>query len=149
MTTRLHPFIGLAVAATLALPAASAAEDPGTFKVPGTETTLKLYGFVQLYATYDISGRIGDIENYDWASIPAVQPLHDTPQAKETGQFYLTARTSRVGIQSSTPTPLGALETKLEADFNGPNAFQGQTFTNSVLFRLRHAYATMRGFLVG
>ena len=150
MTRHLHLLAGLAVAAALLRPiAALPQEEPGTFKVPGTETTLKLYGFVQVYGTYDISGRIGDIENFDWASIPSVQPLEGTADAKETGQLYFTARTSRVGLQTNTPTGAGALGVRVEGDFNGPNGFQGQTYTNSVLFRLRHAYATMHGFLVG
>jgi hypothetical protein len=150
MTKHLHLFAALATVSALAIPAASLAQEtPGTFKIPGTNTTLTLNGFVQVYGTYDISGRVLDIENLDWASIPAVQPLDDTPPAKETGKLYFTARTTRVGFSTNTPTPIGALVTRVEGDFNGPNAFQGQTFTNSVLFRLRHAYGTMRGFLVG
>jgi hypothetical protein len=138
-----------AVALALALPLAALADEPGYFKVPGTDTTLKLYGYIELDATYDMSGRIADIENNDWASIVPVQPLKHTADAKETGQLYFTARTSRFGIQTSTPSAYGPVATKLEGDFNGPNGFQGQTYTNSVLFRLRHAYATMGGFLVG
>jgi hypothetical protein len=148
MSRSLRLLAGLALA--LALPASSLADEPpGYFKVPGTDTTLKLYGYVELDGTYDISGRIGDIENYDWASIVPVQPLKNTPNAKETGKLYFTARTSRFGIQTSSPTSFGPLATKLEGDFNGPNGYQGQTYTNSVLFRLRHAYATLGGFLVG
>ncbi|HET6438713.1 MAG TPA: DcaP family trimeric outer membrane transporter [Anaeromyxobacter sp.] len=140
----------LATTAALVLPgAALPQEPPGYFKIPGTDTTLKLYGFVQVYGTDDLSGRIADIENYDWATIVPVQPLNGTPDAKEKGRLYFTARTSRLGVTTTTPTRFGALDTKLEGDFNGPNGFQGQTYTNSVLFRLRHAYATMAGFLVG
>lgn len=150
MTKHLHLFGAFAAAIALALPSAAFPQEaPGSFKIPGTETTLTLNGFIQVYGTSDLSSRIGDIENYDWATIPGVQPLKDTRPAKETGILYLTARTSRIGISSSTPTPLGPLGTRLEGDFNGPNGFQGQTFTNSVLFRLRHAYGTLHGFLVG
>jgi hypothetical protein len=150
MTRHLQLLGVLAAATALALPcAAFSQETPGTFKIPGTSTTLTLNGFVQVYSTWDLSSRISDIENYDWASIVPVQPLKGTPQAKETGQFYLTARTTRVGFTTSTPTGMGALGVRVEGDFNGPNGFQGQTYTNSVLFRLRHAYATLHGFLVG
>jgi len=150
MTKHLHLFGALATATALALPiAALPQEAPGTFKIPGTETTLTLSGFIQVYGTSDLSSRIGDIENYDWATIPAVQPLKGTTAEKEHGILYLTARTSRIGLSTSTPTPVGPLGTRIEGDFNGPNGFQGQTYTNSVLFRLRHAYGTLHGFLVG
>ena len=139
-----------ALAWALLLPAAALSQDaPGVFKIPGTDSTLRLYGYAELDGTWDLSGRIGDIENYDWASIVPVQPLDGTPQANATGQTYLTARTSRFGIQTKSPTPIGPLEVKIEGDFNGPNGFQGQTFTNSVLFRLRQAYGNVHGFLVG
>lgn len=138
-----------ALAAALALPFAALAEDPGTFKIPGTNTTLRLNGYVQFDATFDISGRIADIENYDWASIVAVQPLDGTPDADKDGQLYFTARTTRVGLSTTTPTDAGTVGTRIEGDFNGPNGFQGQTFTNSVLFRLRHAYGTFGNLLVG
>lgn len=138
-----------ALAAALALPFGALAEDPGTFTIPGTNTTLRLYGYVQTDMTFDISGRIADIENYDWASIVSVQPLDGTADADKNGQLYFTARTTRVGFTTSTPTDAGAIGTKIEGDFNGPNGFQGQTFTNSVLFRLRHGYGTVGGLLVG
>jgi hypothetical protein len=150
MTRNPHLLTSLAAAAALAVPAVALPQEaPGSFKIPGTETTLTLNGFVQVYGTNDFGGRVIDIENLDWASIPAVQPLKDTPPAKETGKLYLTARTTRVGLSTSTPTPVGTLGTRVEGDFNGPNGFQGQTYTNSVLFRVRHAYATLHGFLVG
>jgi hypothetical protein len=147
MSRKSNSLAGVVLA--LAVPLSALADEPGYFKVPGTDTTLKLYGYVELDATYDLSGRIGDIENYDWSTIVPVQPLEHTGAARETGQLYFTARTSRLGIQTSTPSAYGPLGTKLEGDFNGPNGFQGQTYTNSVLFRLRHAYATLGGFLVG
>ena len=138
-----------ALAAALALPFAAAAQDAGTFTIPGTNTTLRLYGYVQTDMTYDFSGRVPDIENYDWATIVFAQPLDGTAAAERTGQIYLTARTTRVGFTTSTPTDAGVIGTKIEADFNGPNGFQGQSYTNSVLFRLRHAYGTVGNLLVG
>jgi len=150
MTRHLQLLAALAAAAALALPiTASAQEAPGTFKIPGTNTTLTLNGFAQVYGTYDISGRVNDIENLDWASIVFAQPLDGSVQESEHGVTYLTARTTRVGFQTSTPTAMGPLGVRVEGDFNGPNGFQGQSYTNSVLFRLRHAYGTLHGFLVG
>lgn len=140
----------LAALLALALPFAGVAQDVvGAFKIPGTNSTLKLNGFVQLDATYDIEGRINDIENYDYATITSVQPLEGTPNAMERGQMYLTGRVSRFGLQTATPSSWGDVNTRLEVDLNGPNSFQGQTFTNSMLFRMRHAYGQVGGLLVG
>jgi hypothetical protein len=139
-----------ALAAALSVPAHADDPAPGTFTIPGTQTTMRMYGYVQADATYDMSSRVGDIENYDWASFVAVQPLEKTFEAQErSNQLYLTGRTTRVGFTTSTPTAIGPVGVKVEADFNGPNDFQGQAYTNSVLLRLRHVYGTVGGFLVG
>jgi len=134
-----------------ALPLAAQAEDaPGVFKIPGTESTIKFYGYVQLDTTLDFSGRVGDIEDNDWASfLPAVPNDNSVRGNRYNPQWYLTARTSRFGIQTSTPSAMGNIGVRLEGDFNGPNQFQSETFTNSVLFRLRHAYGTVGNLLVG
>lgn len=132
----------------LALPA-SAEDAPGVFKVPGTDSTIKFYGYVQLDTTVDFGGRAVDIENNDWATILPAVPADDSFAAEKSPQTYLTARTSRFGIQTNTPSKYGNVGLKLEADFNGPSYFQSETYTNSVVFRLRHAYGTMGGLLLG
>lgn len=139
------------LAAALALPTAVRADDaPGVFKIPGTDSTIKIYGYVQLDTTFDMAGRDPNVEGNDWATQIALVPLKDDWEAKnKKNQLYFTARTSRFGIQTSTPSKLGAVGVKLEGDFNAPNLEQGQTYTNSVLFRLRHAYGTIGGLLVG
>jgi hypothetical protein len=140
--------------ALAALPLAAAAEDaPGVFKIPGTESTIKIYGYAQLDATVDFSGRANDAagyENTDWATaLPFVPDDKSAFSKRVKPQTYLTARTSRFGIQTSTPTKLGNVGVKVEGDFNGPNSFQSESYTNSVVFRLRHAYGTVGGFLAG
>ncbi|HSN90461.1 MAG TPA: DcaP family trimeric outer membrane transporter [Anaeromyxobacteraceae bacterium] len=142
-------FTAVLLALGLALPFAAAAEDAGVFKVPGTDSTIKFYGYAQLDGTVDFGARTPDIENYDWATILPAVPADDTVDADRSPQTYLTARTSRFGIITSTPTKAGAVGVRLEGDFNGPNGFQSETYTNSVVFRLRHAYGTFRGLLVG
>jgi hypothetical protein len=136
----------------MTLPFAARAEEakPGEFKIPGTETTAKLYGYVQLDLTMDIGARTGDIENNDWATTLPTVPADNTPEEKhKKPQLYMTARTSRFGITTTTPSAWGPIGLKLEGDFNAPNSFQTETFTNSVIFRLRHAYGTVGGFLAG
>ena len=141
----------LAAVLTLALAApALAADEPGVFKIPGTESTIKFYGYVQLDTTLDFSSRVQDIEDNDWATNLYAAPEKHTAYAKKaTPQLYMTARTSRFGLTTNTPTDFGPLVVKLEGDFNGPNSFQTETYTNSVLFRLRQAYGQLGGFLAG
>jgi hypothetical protein len=141
----------LAALLALALAApAIAADEPGVFKIPGTDSTIKFYGYVQLDTTLDFDGRVGDIENNDWATFLPGVPNDDTISARRKNpQLYMTGRTSRFGLQTATPTALGNVGVRLEGDFNAPNSFQSETFTNSVGFRLRHAYGTAGGLLVG
>ena len=149
-------YLAAALAGALLLPLAASAADaePGVFCLPGTDTTMKLYGFVQLDATFDFSGRDPNVEGNDWAIHITQAPLDGSPEAElKNNQLYLTARTSRFGIATHTPSKVGDIDVKLEADFNSGNLLSGQTFTNSVLFRLRHAYGSVSGakgsFLVG
>ena len=51
--------------------------------------------------------------------------------------------------KTSTPVDGSNVKVKLEGDFNAPNAFQGESQTNSVLFRLRHAYGEYGNVLIG
>jgi len=135
----------------MALSVPALAEDaPGVFKIPGTDSTIKFYGFVQLDSTLDFSGRVPSTEDYDYATILPFVAADDSAEGKQKKpQLYLTGRTSRFGIQTTTPTGMGPVGVRLEGDFNGTNAYQSETYTNSMLFRLRHAYGTVGGFLVG
>jgi hypothetical protein len=141
----------LIVTAGLLMAAAGRAEPgPGELAIPGTDSTLKLYGFVRLDTTVDFAGRPVGYENTDWATFLGAVPEDDSAAAKRARpQTYFTARTSRLGVQTRTPTRFGDLTVRLEGDFNAPNDFQTETYTNSVLFRLRHAYASVGGLLVG
>lgn len=141
---------GIAVAA-LATPVASSAQEakPGEFKIPGTSTTLKLNGFVEFDATYDFSGADEDIRGDDWASFVEFQPLDGGERSKR--RLYMTARTSRIGFTTSTPTGWGNLGVRVEGDFNSPSPFNYSTeaTTNGTGFRLRHGYGELGPVLVG
>ncbi|WP_394840180.1 porin [Pendulispora rubella] len=133
---------------TSAAPAAADEEKlpPGSFKVPGTQTVLTLSGYAQLDVTFDAKGRDPQVEDNDWAVHAAIHPLNQSYETRQkSGQLYLTARTSRVGISTMTKSEIADIGAKVEGDFNAGNLLSGQTFTNSVLFRLRHAYGTLSG----
>jgi len=132
-------------------PAPAAAEEekplpPGSFKIPGTQTVLTLSGYAQLDTAYDFMARDPQIEDRDWAIHAANLPLNNTYEVRrKSGQLYLTARTSRLGVSTMTKSDFADIGVNLEGDFNSGNILSGQTFTNSVLFRLRHAYGTLSG----
>ncbi|SDG58853.1 DcaP family trimeric outer membrane transporter [Propionivibrio dicarboxylicus] len=147
------PAPAAAPAAAAPAPAAvvvTAGDLPNSIKVPGTNTSLRVYGYVQTDATYDMRGKNSDTkDNGDWSSMIAAQPLNKSADGQRKGQLYMTARTSRLGIETSTASDVGPIGTKIEADFNAPNDHGGELLTNSQLFRLRHAYGTVGRFLVG
>jgi len=107
-------------ASILAIPA-MAADAPGYFKVPGTETTLKIYGYAGLDATYDIKGN-GAVTGADYKNM------------NPTNTWNMGAR-GRFGVTTTTPSAYGDVVTKLE--------------WNAVGMGLRHAYMQMAGLKVG
>lgn len=112
---------------------------PGSFRLPGSETSVKLYGFAEVHAIHDMKATApGD--NF---SNLIEQPLDGSGALK--GKTKFTAETSRFGFETATPTPHGSFTTKLEADFY---AYCGSECNRNRL-RLRHAYGEYAGWLVG
>ena len=135
---------------TAATEPVTAGSIPGSFRIPGTDTSIKIYGNVRVDATYDFAGRNNDIRNNDWASVVFAQPLStNSANRLREKQFYATARASRLGVVTSTPTALGDVELKLEGDFNAPNDYMGELGSNGTQFRLRHAYGRAGNLLLG
>ncbi len=135
-----------------------AGDIPGSFRVPGTETSVRLYGVGELNMVHEMKGDGG---KNDYATFMPYMPLRGSADAKRSGETYLHARTSRLGIEAATPTQYGLLMAKVEGDFNndprtGNSAVYGslaniytQQATNSYDFRLRHAYFQLGSWLVG
>ncbi len=135
-----------------------AGDIPGSFRVPGTDVSLRLYGFAELSWVHAFEADSSDI---DYSTFPPYLPLDGTPEGRRKNRDYLTARTSRLGLEAATPTRFGVLGVKLEGDFNneprsGNSAQYGgaahlftQQATSSYGFRIRHAYGTFGGLLVG
>jgi len=112
--------ITLLAATILAVPAI-AADAPGYFKVPGTETTMQIYGYAGLDAVYDIQGT-GTATSGVWTG--------EAPK----NQWDMSAR-ARVGITTTTASKLGDVIVKVEWDPTSAG--------------LRHAYASIGNLLVG
>jgi len=107
---------------------------PGiAIRIPGTETQVRLYGFVKLTAYQDFNAR-----NQTDTPPPQTIPLVNSPAWQQGGDFGMSARFSRFGIDTRTLTGLGTLETRIEGDFGG-----GTLTSNTAQFRLRQAWAEL------
>lgn len=117
---------------------------PGFIDVPGTNTSIKLGGFVKADAVYDIrGGGIGGVGS-DFREIP----LAGTSVANRAGDFQFTARQTQIDFYSITPTNYGDVKTFVNFDFyampGGPlgvagNGYEGNNYTP----RLLQAFATV------
>lgn len=108
----------------------------GSFRLPGSETSLRFYGFAEAHAIHDFR----EVGSSDFFTDLMYTPVRGSAQK---GKTKFTAATSRFGFESSTPTDLGAFSAKVEADFYS----YGSSTRNRL--RLRHAYGEYAGFLVG
>jgi hypothetical protein len=112
---------------------------PGTYLIPGTNTSFRWYGFVRADGIFDFNP-IGSTDDFVTATIPV-------PQGR--GQNYsINPRYSRLGWDTYTPTSLfdWTVYTRIEVDFfngNRSGAF------GSFPLRLRFAYADFGPFRIG
>jgi len=120
---------------------------PNSFRMPGSETSVHIYGYGEINLIHDFESSVPG----DYFTYTQFQPLRSTNPSK--GNMRLTAQTSRIGIETQTPTPIGPFNTKIEADFYGnaagPSADANGLTNNSAMFRLRHVYGEYAGFLIG
>ena len=116
----------------------STGKSPGSFLIPGTDTEFSISGYVKADFIYDLKQKQG--------SVISPTELNMSPKG-EPGQFQAHAKQSRLKISTSTPTPLGDLNTVIETDFFGSGGNQNQS--NSYGMRLRNAYVQIGGLLAG
>jgi hypothetical protein len=123
--------------ATAAAPAnvVTGGDTPGSFKLPGSDTSVQIGGYLKLDAIYNRDQDLGDTLFVEGLS---------TGGGTQDGKFRLHARESRLVVKTSSPN---GLRTHLEADFFGASG--NEVFTNSDNFRIRHAYGEFGGFLAG
>jgi hypothetical protein len=132
---------------------------PRSFLIPGTDTSLKIYGQITEVLDYWMSG--GNPNGSPQSTTvgatgqAAAAPLQNTTaRARSNGIFQQSPRESKIGFETRTPTPLGEARTVFEFDWAGSTTFApGGTNPTSVsdnlIPRLRYAYGTLGGFLAG
>jgi hypothetical protein len=115
--------------------AVTGGQNPGSIKMPGTDTSFKIGGYVKADLFYDVNADTGD--SFNTTSIPP-----DGAPEKE-GSFRAHARQTRLNVTTWTPTDIGEVKTFIEGDFLGTTG-ANEVFSNSLRFRLRHAYGQIR-----
>lgn len=120
----------------------------GTFKLPATNTSVKISGYAQANFIYDVNGRPRS-RGGDSANINTL-PVEGDPDFEQRGESRFSARDSRLAVTTYTPTEYGLLRTVVEGDFNGPpNDKASRAVSNRTAFGLRHAYGQLGSFLAG
>lgn len=133
----------VAVAAPTKQAATSSDKKDGmSVTVPGTETTIKLGGYIKVDAINDIGTGYGA----DFANFAAI-PLDGSALANKSGDFHMHARHTRLNLTSTTPTKIGDVKAFLEADFFGVRG--NDLVTNGHGPQLRQAYGQVGGLLAG
>ena len=115
----------------------------GSFRLPGSETSVRLYGYAEAHAVHDFGKKAPDDLFTNLMFQPTPSEAAADPSLAQKGKTSLTAETSRFGFETSTPSKYGTFNTKIEADFYS----YGEGNRNRL--RLRHAYGEYAGFLVG
>lgn len=116
-------------------------DKPGSFKLPGSDTSIKIGGYVKGDLIYDIGPDTGD--SFAASAIPA----DGSPEDKRDGSFRAHARQTRINLTTWTPTDYGEVKTFVEGDFFGAGG--NERLSNSTSFRLRHAYGQVGPVLIG
>lgn len=119
-----------ALATILAIPAMAA--PAGYFQVPGTETTLKVYGYALVQGVYDIDGAYG----VGAGLAPSFSATHES--FKEKNQWTWRDR-GLFGFTSTTPSALGDINVKIEYRATNDGGAPG----------MRHCYGQIGNLTVG
>jgi hypothetical protein len=123
-------------AAILAIPA-MAADAPGYFKVPGTDTTMKIFGSVNTQAVYEMTGYYGIGHGLH----PTNAVSDDTMKSNQ----WTWRANGDFGFTTTTPSPLGDVTTKLEWNYRDKTNYDNV----NGLDEFKNAYVQIGGLLVG
>ncbi len=106
---------------------------PGYFRLPGTNTLMRIGGYAKTDFIYDLKPA-GNIDSF----IPATIPI---PAPTSINNSTISVRATRFNLDFLVPTRSGdSYRFFFEMDFFG---------TNSTTPKLRHAYGQAKNFLVG
>jgi hypothetical protein len=141
--------------------AVTAGSFPRSILIPGTDTSMKIYGQITEVIDYWMSG--GGVAANTSPSNTTVgdngfaqsTPLHGSiAAARGGGVFQQSPRESKMGIETRTPTPFGEARTVLEWDWTEAGSFvpggaDPTSVSDNLAPRFRYGYGTLGGFLAG
>src|SRR6202162_5695939 len=107
----------------------------GSFKLPGSNTSVTLGGYVKLDAVFSNPSAGVDTKG-DLFLDPTAIPVGPTAGHNERNQDKFGARESRLFVKKNTPTSMGDLNTHVEFDFYGADG--NESGSNSHNFGRRH-----------
>src|SRR5215510_6248796 len=144
---------------------------PRSFLIPGTDTSIRIGGFVDLTGLYFLQGANTPIpgtmssnsgQNGNLNSVPLNGPIivpglppqpSSANHSRGNGVFSWSPQQTRFNVETRTPTAWGEARTFFEMDWSGCTNFSCQTLQqgggDSLVPRLRFAYGTLGGFLAG
>src|SRR5215469_12669498 len=132
---------------------------PRSILIPGTDTSIKIYGHITEVLDYYMSGGNPNVTPQSTTvgnngQVPAI-PLRGTVQrTRSNGIFSQTPKESKIGFETRTPTPFGEARTVMEFDWAGSTSFSPggsdpTSVSDNLAPRLRYAYGTLGGLLAG
>ncbi len=152
-------------------PLAGAGSFPGSFIVPGTNTSLHVGGVIQIDTTEDFNNAgtsSGAQQNEDSNNINLTGPTEQGPGVggvpnshNNHGAFRINPNSTHPFFETRTPTPYGELKTYWEIDFAGTYSSTGSGPSTSTTTigtnccsdtstpRLKQAYGTLGPWLIG
>jgi Porin subfamily/DcaP outer membrane protein len=146
---------------------------PRSFLIPGTDTSLRVGGFVDITGLYYLQGNNASNpgtpssnsgQNGNLSSIPLGEGFipgaanggvvaQSANHSRSNGVYTTSPQQSRLDIETRTPTAWGESRTFFSFDWAGGNGFSAlsvqQAGGDSLIPRLRFAYGTLGGFLGG
>jgi hypothetical protein len=141
--------------------AVTAGSFPRSILIPGTDTSIKIYGQITEIMDYYMSGG-GSAVNAspqsttvgDNGTVQSISLRGSVASSRGNGVFLQSPKESKIGFETRTPTPFGEARTVFEFDWAGSTAFapggsDPTSVSDNILPRLRYAYGTLGGFLAG
>ncbi len=121
---------------------------PGSYKLPGTDTSLAIYGFVKGDFVHNFSAR----RNFPSLLFTSTIPVDGSAGSGRTGDTNFRVNASQINIETRTPTELGELKTHFQFDFFNSDQSAGggeENSANELIAGLRLAYGKIGNLTIG
>jgi len=130
---------------------------PRSFLIPGTDTSIRVGGQIQVNTDYWITGgnphTSPQSANAGSTGQLAAIPLSRSGAAASVGHanFNITPGFTKINVETRTPTAWGEARTFIEFDWSGlyPSSSRPTAISNNLTDRFRYGYGTLGGFLAG